>query len=68
MQQQIIRNKGYLNNIKKPENTRILLLNLYRLRYLDNDKIQTLINKTKEMQIYGIFLTKKIQNRLPAIE
>ena len=58
IQQRIIRNKGYLNETKKSKNTRILILNLNRLRCSDSNKIQMIIEKLKEMQIDSYLLTE----------
>ena len=45
MQNRVIRNEGYIDRIKKLENTRILILNLKGLRCSNDNKIQILINK-----------------------
>ena len=53
-----ILNPGYLDKVKRNENTRILVINPYSLRLSNDDKINMLIHKCQNRTIDAMILSE----------
>ena len=54
-----IRNKGYIDTVKVPFNTRVLSINICGFKLSNNEKIQMMINAYERLSIDIILLNKK---------
>ena len=57
-----IRNKGYIDTVKAPFNTRLLSINTCGFKLSNNEKIQMMINTYKWLSI-DIMLLNKINTK-----